>query len=106
MVLLLIWINCPAALYTKAVQSGSLKLPLWPGLVGLGWVESHAAMRLDVDMVEISPVRLMEYQSADRLRPGIKLGVSTTPPEMVRAISGTRQGLLPVMTPTVTVAWL
>src|SRR5580704_15665439 len=48
-----------------------------------------------VAMVAISPVILIEYQSADRLRPSTQCGVSTTPPEMVRATSGTRL-VLPV----------
>ena len=38
--------------------------------------------------VAIWPVRLILYQSTEKLRPGTQCGVSTTPPEMVRAISG------------------
>src|SRR4051812_2950000 len=43
--------------------------------------------------VPSSPVTLIEYQSDEMLSPSMKLGVSTTPPEMVRATSGFRFGL-------------
>src|ERR1044071_8340614 len=38
--------------------------------------------------VAIWPVRFTLYQSSERLNPGIQCGVNTTPPEMVRAVSG------------------
>src|ERR1700685_872167 len=66
------------------------------GLVGLHWFKMVV-----VDKVAISPVRSIEYQSAETVRPGIKVGVITTPPEIVRATSGTRLGL-PTTTPAST----
>ena len=38
---------------------------------------------------------LIEYQSADKVRPGTNCGVSTTPPETVTAFSGCRPVLPP-----------
>src|SRR6266699_3334040 len=71
------------------------------GRVGLHWATMVAA-----DTLVISPVRLMLYQSADRLRPGRKVGVRTIPPEIVRAVSGLRLGL-PVVTALIgTEAWV
>src|ERR1022692_3310605 len=61
--------------------------------VGLHWFKMMA-----VEMVAIPPVRLIEYQSAETVRFGIKVGVITTPPETVRATSGNRLGL-PCTTP-------
>src|SRR5579871_5084448 len=43
--------------------------------------------------VAISPVRLMLYQSNETVSPGTQRGVSTTPPEIVRATSGASVGL-------------
>src|SRR5471032_3445530 len=80
---------------TRWVQSGSLMLPSVPGNRVLAWVGLHWFRMVAVAMVAISPVTLIEYQSADMLNPSRKVGVSTTPPEMVRAISGTRL-MLPV----------
>src|SRR5689334_6334127 len=39
-------------------------------------------------MVAIWPVRLTLYQSSETLRPGTQCGVSTMPPDIVRAVSG------------------
>src|SRR5581483_6879769 len=43
--------------------------------------------------VLIWPVMLKLYQSTEKLNPGRNVGVSTTPPVMVRATSGARVGL-------------
>ncbi len=48
-------------------------------------------------VVSMAPWMLIEYQSADSVRPGTKLGVSTTPPETVTAFSGCRPLLPPIL---------
>src|SRR6185295_4148673 len=43
--------------------------------------------------VAIWPVMFKLYQSSEKVNPGIQCGVSTMPPEMVRATSGASTGL-------------
>src|SRR5258708_23637476 len=43
--------------------------------------------------VAIWPVKFKLYQSNEKVRPGTQCGVSTMPPEMVRATSGLSVGL-------------
>src|ERR1700722_15397206 len=72
----------------RAVHKGSLGLPSVPGWMGLGGVGLHWARMVVAATVPRPLLRLMEYQSAEKLKPSRKDGVSTTPPEIVRAISG------------------
>src|SRR6266446_491424 len=74
--------------------------------MALGSEALHWVTMVVADTEVSPPVRLMEYQSADRLRPGIKVGVSTAPPEMVRATSGRRLALPEVTVFSETVAWV
>src|ERR1700742_4705686 len=71
------------------------------GRFGLHWARMVFMLTL-----AICPVRLIEYQSAERLKPSKKVGVKTMPPEVVRAISGTRAGLPVVVVIMDTVAWV
>src|SRR6185312_10823522 len=71
----------PAPPNTSAVHSGSLMFTAQV-LVIRFWLT-----------VLIWPVMLMLYQSTEKLVPGRKVGVSTIPPEMVRATSGASTGL-------------
>src|SRR3954463_5657556 len=87
----------------KALQSGPFGLPSWPILMVLCLVGLHSFRITLLLMVAICPVRLIEYQSAEMLRPGIKVGVITMPPDMVRATSGTRLGLPCTMPDSTTV---
>src|ERR1039457_6999605 len=69
--------------------------------VGLHW------LRMVVEeTVPSPPVRLIENQSADMLNPSRKVGVSTTPPEMVRATSGLRLRLPVRRVMYVTLCWV
>src|SRR5579883_1683055 len=71
----------PGPLKTRAEHSGSL-------------IFAVQVLRIRFWLtVAIWPVMLILYQSTERLKPGRKVGVSTTPPEMVRATSGARVGL-------------
>src|ERR1700739_1173717 len=45
----------------------------------------------------ITPFTLMSNQSTDRLKPGMKVGVSTKPSDLVSETSGFRSGLPPLV---------
>src|ERR1022692_3109042 len=76
----------PAPLNSKWVQSGSFGLPWLPILMTLGRLALHWARMVFRATVATAPVMLIEYQSADRVRPSTQCGVRTMPPDMVRAV--------------------
>src|SRR5258708_7455976 len=76
---------------TMREQSGSLMFAVQVARITL------------VEIWAIALVKLIEYQSAETVRPSTQCGVRTTPPEMVRATSGTRFGLPVIVVKPLTV---